>query len=186
MRRQSKWLSFIAFRWLVTLIAFIFIAYLFHKYSHLITPWLDETGRFSWCFFLLLYCLMSVFCLPNVILALAGGALFGLVEGTILNVLGATLGALCGFCLSRYVLPHAFVVDEKTRMGRLINQVDRRGWKSVALLRLTPAMPYHLVNYGLGMTHIKLSHYLMVTLISLIPNKFILTYCGYEGIRFFS
>ena len=183
---RSKWLSLIAFRWLLTLIALIVIADLFHKNSHLLTLWLDAAGPFAWCLFLLLYCLMSIFCLSNVILALAGGALFGLAEGTILNVLGATLGALCGFCLSRYVLPHAFAVDEKTRMGRLIKQVDQRGWKSVALLRLTPAMPYNLVNYGLGMTHIKLSHYLMVTVICLIPNKFILTYCGYEGIRLFS
>jgi uncharacterized membrane protein YdjX (TVP38/TMEM64 family) len=171
-------------RWLLTFIAFVLLANVFHQHLQSILNWMNTLGSFAPCLFLLLYCLMSIFCLPNVLLALAGGALFGLVAGTLLNLCGATLGAMCGFCLSRYCLPRrAVVLDEHTRMQRLLRHVGRKGWKSVALLRLTPAMPYNLVNYGLGVTTIKFTHYILATFVFLIPNKVILTYCGYAGVN---
>ena len=64
-------------------------------------------------------------------------------------------------------------------------QIERKGWKSVALLRLTPAIPYNLVNYSLGLTRIKFKPYLIATMIFLIPSKIVITYCGYYGINNF-
>ena len=162
---------------------FVGMAYMLHQHIHLIMGWLDKLGVLASCLFLVLYCLMSIFCLPEVLLGLAGGALFGLVEGTFLNVLGSTLGAICGFYIGRYWLPHPVMFEENTRVGRLMRQVDRHGWKVVAWLRLTPA-PYNLVNYGLGFTHIKWSHYVITTMICVIPSRLIWTYCGYAGISF--
>ena len=59
-------------------------------------------------------------------------------------------------------------------LGTLFNLI-------VALLRLVPIVPFNIVNYGLGMTHIKFTHYLVTTAIFLIPAEIFFTYCGYAG-----
>src|SRR3990167_6778172 len=144
----------------------------------------DKLGTlkiFAPILFVLLYCLTSIFCLPTVLVVLAGGALFGPIFGTILNILGATLGAASGFWISRYLKTDQVKFRGHQRAERLIRQVEHQGWKSVALLRLTPLIPANLVNYALGLTTIKFSHYLITTVVFLIPNKMIVTYCGYYG-----
>lgn len=169
-------------------VLFVTLAYCFHHEIPKILSWLQGLHHYVVPLFIILYCLMSIFCLPNVLLVLLGGALFGIVEGTFLNLLGATLGALCGFCLSRYIFPHhysAYHSEHPNRFYRFIAKVEQQGWKSVALLRLLPLVPYNLVNYALGMTKIKLSHFLLATAIFLIPNKLILTYCGYKGVQLY-
>jgi len=128
---------------------------------------------------------MSILCLPIVPLVLAGGALFGPVTGTLLSLFCSALGATLGFCISRYFKPDEYKIAENSRVMKLILQVERQGWKSVAMLRLTPAIPYNLVNYGLGLTCIKFSHYLIATIIFIIPNKIIVTCCGYYGVNVF-
>lgn len=120
------------------------------------------------------------------LLVLAGGALFGPILGTLLNLLGATLGATCGFLISRYFVPVKFTAVENVRVQKLIVMIERQGWRSVALLRLTPAIPYNLVNYAMGLTRIKFSHYLIATTVFLIPSKIIITYCGYYGVSLFN
>ncbi len=164
---------------------FVILAYFFEKNLQLILGWLDTLGPFAPLLFLSLYCLMSIFCLPNVLLVLAGGALFGFTNGMLLNLLGATLGAICGFCLSRHFFPQSILFKEGTRASRLIHQVEHRGWKAVAVLRLLPIFPYNIVNYSLGVTRIKFSHYVMATVVFLIPSKAVMTYCGHAGTHIF-
>lgn len=172
-------------RWSLSVAMFAFSAYLLqHNMSH-ITHGLEVLGFFSPLVFLLIYCLASILCLPTVLLVLAGGVLFGPAVGTLLNILGATLGAVCGFQISRHVIPLKFAPKLDGRLHKLVSRVEHHGWKSVALLRLTPAIPYNLVNYSLGFTRIKFSHYLYATMIFLIPSKVIVTYCGYMGIKLF-
>lgn len=164
---------------------FIGIAYVFQCNMQLILGKLSELGIFAPLLFLALYCLASVFCLPIILLVLAGGGLFGPTLGVLLNLLGATMGAACGFCISRYLKLNRSSLLSNFFIQKLIMQVERRGWKAVALLRLTPVIPYNVVNYGMGLTKIKFNHYLLATTIFLIPNKFIVTYCGYYGITIF-
>ena len=175
-------------RWVLIVLFFIVIASIFQsKLPHLIDK-LNNLGVFAPVLFVSLYCLTSLLCLPTILVVLAGGALFGPVTGTLLNILGASLGAASGFCISRYLKTEQFSLS----LGRypyaekLIKQVEHQGWKSVALLRLTPLIPANLINYALGLTEIKFSHYWIITIIFLIPNKIIGTYCGYYGMVIFT
>jgi len=172
-------------RWSLAILTFVMIAWFFQYNLELIINKLDSFGVLTPFLFLLVYCLVSILCLPTVLLVLAGGMLFGPVTGTIMNLFGATLGAACGFCISRYLRPDNFAASDSVRIQKLMMQVERQGWKGVALLRLTPIIPFNLVNYGLGLTRIKFSHYLSATMIFLIPNKIIVTCSGYYGINFF-
>ncbi len=172
-------------RWILLLLGLVAGAYFFDSHLPDFIEQLSLSGIFKPWGFLLLYCLSSVFCLPTVLVVLAGGALFGPVVGTFLNLIGATLGAACNFCLVRHSKPVQAIALKNQRIQRVLNRVNEWDWKAVALLRLTPAIPYNLINYGLGLTSIKLTHYLLATFIFLIPNKVIVTCCGYYGFSFF-
>jgi uncharacterized membrane protein YdjX (TVP38/TMEM64 family) len=50
------------------------------------------------------------------------------------------------------------------------------------MLRLVPIIPFNLVNYGLGITRIKFSHYIITTFFFLMPTEIVYTYCGHAGL----
>ena len=169
----------IKFQWVFLLIIFTLLAYFFQCNIQLLLHKLDLLGNYAPVLFLLLYCLASILCLPTALLVIASGAFFGPVVGLFMSLLGATLGASCGFFISRYLMPDGYHFVENERVKKLMMQVERQGWKAVAILRLTPAVPYNLVNYGMGLTRIKFSHYLIATIIFIIPSKILFTYGGY-------
>lgn len=163
------------------IIVFVFCAFSFQNHAPYILNHIKNLGWLGPLFFLLFYCLATILLLPTMVLTLAGGALFGPILGTILNLTGATFGAACAFCISRYLAHDWFSTKRGPKTNKLIQGVDKRGWQFVALLRLAPIVPFNLVNYGLGVTHIKFSHYFLTTLIFLAPAEIIYTYCGYAG-----
>ena len=146
-----------------------------------IISWTNTLGLIAPIFFLLLYCLATILFLPTMVITLAGGAIFGPIAGILFNLLGATLGAACAFCISRYFIFDKLTNIKNTRIKNLIIGVENRGWQFVALLRLVPIIPFNLVNYGLGVTRIKFSHYIITTIVFLIPTEIVFTYCGYAG-----
>ncbi|KTD65570.1 TVP38/TMEM64 family protein [Legionella spiritensis] len=163
------------------ILAFVICAYSFQQHAPQLLNQIKNLGWLGPLFFLLFYCLATVFLLPTMVLTLAGGALFGPFLGTVLNLAGATLGAAAAFCFSRYLAHDWFAAKSGTRLNNLILGVEKRGWQFVALLRLVPIVPFSLVNYGLGITGIKFSHYVITTLIFLAPAELVYTYCGYAG-----
>lgn len=115
------------------------------------------------------------------VLTLAGGALFGPFIGTILNLIGATLGAALAFLITRHLIYDWFSQKRGEKLNKIINEVEQKGWVCVAVLRLFPIVPFNLVNYGMGITNIKFKLYIITTFIFLIPAEIIYTYFGYAG-----
>ena len=59
--------------------------------------------------------------------------------------------------------------------------VENEGWKFVAFTRLVPLFPFFLLNYALGLTRIRISHYIVATYVFMLPAAFAFTYLGYAG-----
>jgi len=156
-------------------------AYYFQQHAQIIIAIIERMGWMGPVLFLIIYCLATILLFPTMVLTLAGGVLFGPILGTLFNLLGATLGAVCAFCISRHLARDWIINQQNVSIEKLIDGVDRRGWHFVALLRLIPVIPFNLINYGLGITRIKFSQYTLTTLIFLIPWEFIYTYCGYAS-----
>lgn len=161
--------------------ALILCALSFQKHSPEIIEWINELGWLAPVLFLVLYCLASLMFLPTMVLTLAGGAIFGPVIGTILNLIGATFGAAFSFLITRHLMYDWFSKKRGEKLNKLIAGVDQKGWVFVAFLRLFPIIPFNLVNYGLGVTGIKFRLYIITTFIFLIPAEIIYTYFGYAG-----
>jgi uncharacterized membrane protein YdjX (TVP38/TMEM64 family)/rhodanese-related sulfurtransferase len=143
--------------------------------------WIEETGNAAPLLFMLVYIVGTVFFLPGTLLTLLGGALFGPVLGTVYNLTAATIGAMSSFLVSRYLASDW--VEKRTggKLKQLIKGVENEGWRFVAFTRLVPLFPFNLLNYGLGLTKIKFSHYSIATYIFMLPGAIAYTYLGYIG-----
>ncbi|MDP3269048.1 MAG: TVP38/TMEM64 family protein [Legionella sp.] len=166
---------------LLTLAAFVTFALMFQKHSVEIIAWIKELGWMAPVLFVIMYSLATIMLLPTMVLTLAGGALFGPIMGTIINLIGATCGAALAFLITRHLIYDWFSTKRGEKLNKLIAGVDQKGWIFIALLRLFPIIPFNLVNYGLGVTGVSFRLYLIITLIFLIPSEIIYTYCGYAG-----
>jgi len=143
--------------------------------------WVKDAGPIGPLVFMLIYAVGTVFFLPGSVLTLTGGALFGPVWGTFYNLTGATLGATLAFLIARYLA--ASWVEKKTggRLRQLKEGVEGEGWRFVAFVRLVPLFPFNLLNYALGLTRIRLSHYVIASYVCMLPGAIAYTYLGYAG-----
>ena len=143
--------------------------------------WIQEAGIWAPLLFMAVYAVAAVLFLPGTLLTLAGGALFGPVLGTFYNLTGATIGATLAFLIARYLVSDWVAERTGGRLKQLINGVEGEGWRFVAFTRLVPLFPFNLLNYALGLTRIKLSHYLLATYICMLPASIAYSYLGYAG-----
>jgi uncharacterized membrane protein YdjX (TVP38/TMEM64 family) len=146
-----------------------------------LTAWVAQAGWIAPLVFIAGYAIATVFFLPGLVFTLTGGALFGPVYGTLYNLAGATLGATLAFLMARY-LAHDWVARRAGgRLQQLVSGVEREGWRFVAFVRLVPLFPFNLLNYALGLTRIRLSHYVITSFIFMAPAGAAYTYLGYAG-----
>ncbi len=129
------------------------------------------------------YVIATVLMLPGAALTLAAGAIFGLLWGTVAVSVGSTTGAALAFLIGRYLARDTV----ERRLGRFpkFRAVDRAvsegGWKIVALLRLSPAIPFNLQNYLYGLTAIRFWPCVVASWIAMLPGTFMYVYLGYAG-----
>lgn len=118
--------------------------------------------------------------LPSAPIALAAGAVYGHVVGTIYIVTGAGVGAIIAFAIARFAgheLARKFL-GENLSLGRLGSQNALT--TIVFVSRLIPFMSFDLVSYAAGLTAIKLWRFALATLLGLMPVSFILAHMGSE------
>ena len=130
--------------------------------------------------FVLTYILASVFFLPGSVLTLGAGAIFGVVKGSILVSIAATLGATSAFLVGRY-LARGWVerkIERNHKFKAIDETVAREGWKIVGLTRLSPIFPFNLLNYAYGITKVSLRDYFFASWIGMLPGTVMYVYIG--------
>jgi uncharacterized membrane protein YdjX (TVP38/TMEM64 family) len=138
---------------------------------------LGSWGPFA---FILLYLVATVLFVPGSLLTLGAGALFGVVRGSAIVLSGAMLGATCAFLIARY-LARGWVarkLEANPRCLALDKAIATEGWKIVGLLRLSPVVPFNLLNYALGLTRVSLRDYFFASLIGMLPGTIMYVYAG--------
>jgi uncharacterized membrane protein YdjX (TVP38/TMEM64 family) len=139
----------------------------------------DNLGPAAPVVFILLYAVGIVALMPSTPLTLAAGALFGIVHGVIYAFVGSTLGATCAFLIGRYAA-RRFVerrIAATPRVAAVERAVALRGRRIVFLLRLSPVVPFNVLNYALGLTTISVWDF-MVAGVGSIPGEIIYAYWG--------
>ena len=141
--------------------------------------WVDSLGFWGPAVFVLGYAAATLAFVPGSLLTMAAGAIFGLAKGTALTFLGATVGSTFSFLVARYLARGAVErkLADRPRFRAIDRAVAKQGLKIIFLVRLSPVFPYNLLNYGLGLTRIKLLHYVLACF-GMVPGTFLYVYYG--------
>ncbi len=117
---------------------------------------------------------------PAAILTLAAGAVYGVATGTILVSLSSTTAATAAFLLARGTFrPRVQRMAEESRtFGSLNRAIRKEGARIVALVRLSPAFPFTIVNYLFGLTPVPLGTYVLSSWIAMLPGTLAYVYFG--------
>src|SRR5262245_29902507 len=118
--------------------------------------------------------------LPGSIFTLGSGFAFGVVRGTIAVSLGSVLGATAAFLTGR-TLARGLIAQKVMRNAqfRAIDQaVCEQGFKIVLLTRLSPVVPFNLLNYAFGLTKVGFREFVLASWIGMLPGAVMYVYVG--------
>jgi uncharacterized membrane protein YdjX (TVP38/TMEM64 family) len=148
-----------------------------------VNEWLDGMGPLGLVVFMGIYVVATILFLPGLILTLGAGAVFGIGWGFLAVSVGSTIGAGCAFLIGRYLARDkvAAVLEGKPKFVAIDRAVGEKGWKIVALLRLSPVVPFNLQNYFYGLTAISFWPYLLASWIGMMPGTLLYVYLGAAG-----
>lgn len=142
--------------------------------------WISRLGPWAPWVFILIYVVACVFLVPGSALTLAAGALFGIVRGSLIVSVAATLGATAAFLVGRHFARRW--VEERLqnypRFAAVELAVAREGWKVVLLTRLSPVFPFTLLNYAFGLTRVSLRDYIVASWVGMLPGTVLYVYLG--------
>ncbi len=141
----------------------------------------DTAGPWGAVVFVAGYAALSLLPAPKALLTALGGVLFGLWLGALLSWIAALTGAAAGFGLGRALGRDA--VDRLTR-GR-VERADRllaqHGFGAVLAARLTPVLPFTVLNYAAGLTGVRWRHYVLGSALGMVPGSLAYSALGAWG-----
>lgn len=129
--------------------------------------------------YMLIYIVLTAVSFPGAtVLTLAGGAIFGVLTGTLLIVFSATVGAVCAFLAARFIFRETFEQRVGDRVARFNRGIRENGFYYLLFLRLIPIFPFFLINAGMGLTQLRLHTFLLATFIGIIPGTAVYANAG--------
>lgn len=147
-----------------------------------IRAWIDQLGAWGPLVIVALIMVAVVASpIPSGPIALAAGAAFGPVWGTVYVVLGAEAGALVAFWVARGL--GYDVVRRWARVRPLLRRLERQRSQTwlmaiVFASRLVPFISFDAVSYAAGLTPLASWRFAIATATGVIPVAFLLTYFG--------
>jgi uncharacterized membrane protein YdjX (TVP38/TMEM64 family) len=113
-------------------------------------------------------------------LSLVAGALFDRWLGTAVVSLASTLGATLAFLASRYLLRDWVQHKFGQRLGPINRGVEEDGAYYLLTLRLVPAVPFWLINLGMGLTPMRTATFAGVSWVGMLLGTFLYVNAGTE------
>lgn len=148
-----------------------------------VRAWVTGRGLAGMLVFGAAYVTLALFFVPGVALTLVAGGVYGFVWGTILVSLASVTADAAAFLIARHLARSR--IETLARRYPSFGAVDRAisagGWKVVALLRLSPAVPYSASNYFYGLTGIRFWPYLLASWVFTLPGTCLYVYLGFLG-----
>lgn len=140
---------------------------------------LAELGAWGPVLLILLYIAAAVTLAPAFFLTVAAGALFGVWRGTIIVFIGASLGASAVYVLGQPMSRSRWMarVTRDRRVAAVREAVAGQGAWLMFLLRLSPLVPFNILNYALALSGVRYQDF-AIALVGMIPAIVMYTYYG--------
>lgn len=130
--------------------------------------------------YIALYIAIAALSIPGgLIVTVASGLLFGWLIGTIATVIGATIGATLLFLTARTSLGEPLRRKAGPWLSQFQKGFEKDAFNYLLFLRLVPAFPFWLVNLAPAFLGVRLSTYVITTLIGIIPGSLAFAYTGF-------
>ncbi len=125
------------------------------------------------------YVLATALSLPGAaLLTLLGGAVFGLLWGTVLVSVASSVGALLAFLVSRYLLRDVVSQRFGDRLQAIHDGIEREGAFYLFTLRMVPVFPFFLVNLLMGLTPMKARTFFWVSQVGMLAGTVVYVNAG--------
>jgi len=144
--------------------------------------WVGNHGILAPLVYMIIFTIAAATLIPGTPVAIAGGALFGWLMGSVYTIIGAVIAASITFLVARH-LGESFVsrfIKEKEwkRVESYREIVENNSFSSVVIFRLIPLIPFTVFSMVLGLTRIRFSKFFLGTLLGIIPGTFAYVYFG--------
>lgn len=144
-----------------------------------LTEWRDQQPLATAGVFLAIYIAVTALSLPGAaVMTLAGGALFGLLWGTVLVSFASSIGATLAMLASRWLLGNWVQQRFGDRLARLNEGITRDGGFYLFTLRLVPAFPFFLINLAMGLTRLPARTFYWVSQLGMLPGTLVYVNAG--------
>ena len=135
-------------------------------------------------YYFLLYIIITGLSLPGAaILTLAGGAIFGLLPGTVIVSFASTIGATLAFLFSRYLFRDAIQGRYADRLAAINRGMEEEGAFYLFTLRLVPIFPFFIINLLMGLTAIRVLTFFLVSQAGMLAGTIVYVNAGTQIAR---
>lgn len=144
-----------------------------------LTTWAESSGVSGWAAYVGCYVVVVALSLPGgTIMTVVGGFLFGPLVGSVLAVIGATIGATGIFLAARYALADYF----RAKLGQAVCRMDadlrENALSYLMFLRLMPVFPFWMVNLVPALLGVRVGTYVLATMVGIVPGTAIYAFVG--------
>jgi len=130
--------------------------------------------------FIAVYVVAEVALVPGSLLTMAAGFAYGPIRGLLVASPASVLAATIAFMLGRTALRGW--VQKKISRSPTTRAIDRaigqNSFKLILLLRLSPAVPYNVLNYALGVSDVPIRRYVVASFVGMLPGTWLYVYLG--------
>lgn len=151
----------------------------FQEVAQQLLSQIQQFGATGIIVFIGLYAIATVAFIPGSLITLGAGVVYGVVQGSIYVLIGASLGAVLAFLVGRYLAREWVTkkIQKNSKFRAIDEAVSREGFKIVLLTRLSPIFPFNLLNYAFGITGVSLRDYTLGC-IGMLPGTVLYVYIG--------
>ncbi|MFW2331446.1 MAG: molybdopterin-dependent oxidoreductase [Nitrospinota bacterium] len=156
--------------------------------SDYIYRYLEQVGYYkAVLLYIIIYTLLTAISVPATALTFVGALLFGQWVGTVVVMIGSTVGAIAALLVARYGLrdfAQSYLKD-KVWYLHLAEALERNPLKFIIFVRLIPILPFNGINFAAGLTNIRLIPYSVGSFIGMLPGSFIYVYFSAQYLESF-
>lgn len=126
-----------------------------------------------------IYIAVTALSLPGAaLMTLVGGAIFGLLVGTVIVSFASSIGATLAFLVSRFLLRDMVQSKFGNHLQPINAGIEEDGGFYLFTLRLVPAFPFFVINLVMGLTPIRILTFYLVSQIGMLAGTLVYVNAG--------
>lgn len=140
-----------------------------HFNARTLYQWISYFGPFSAVVYVIVMVFAVITPVPDSLVYIAGGYLFGTVLGTVLSLIGFVIGTSIDFWFARR-LGREYVTRKFPNYSHLIDSYSKKiGWQSIVIMRIIPSLSFDFIAYLAGISSISFRTYILANILGAFP-----------------